>query len=455
MKIFNAISSIWSKFLAVFHEIFEICTIYKSVLFVIGLLAPKKVYPETEVQTNYAVLICARNEKAVIGNLIDSIHRQTYNKDKLTVFVVADNCDDNTAEIAREKGCVVYERFDKTRARKGWAMEFFFEQIQRDYGISTFDGYVVFDADNLLHPTFMEELNKAFVDTDESIVVGYRNTKNFDRNFISAGYGIHFMRSVVSYHRPRGMLNYSTHIAGTGYVIPSRLLKDGWHYTCLTEDTQFTLNSVADGEFIAFCEDAEFFDEQPYQVKVMARQRMRWTKGRLYSFLTTAHRLVKGIFTRGGMKSFACYDMFFYAFPNSVYHALRELAFPVIGFAIHFLVALVVGDAIGVAGTARAAGADPLTALAIFAAIATPLAKLASTWFKNALKGALVVIRERKKIHCSTPKLVFYTILFPWFDLIGGPLALCSLFSTTQWKPIKHDEDISIDQLTQNGGDNV
>ena len=261
MKIFNAISSIWSKFLAVFHEIFEICTIYKSVLFVIGLLAPKKVYPETEVQKNYAVLICARNEKAVIGNLIDSIHRQTYNKDKLTVFVVADNCDDNTAEIAREKGCVVYERFDKTRARKGWAMEFFFEQIQRDYGISTFDGYVVFDADNLLHPTFMEELNKAFVDTDESIVVGYRNTKNFDRNFISAGYGIHFMRSVVSYHRPRGMLNYSTHIAGTGYVIPSRLLKDGWHYTCLTEDTQFTLNSVADGEFIAFCEDAEFFDE--------------------------------------------------------------------------------------------------------------------------------------------------------------------------------------------------
>jgi hypothetical protein len=62
------------------------------------------------------------------------------------------------------------------------------------------------------------------------------------------------------------------------------------------------------------------------------------------------------------------------------------------------------------------------------------------------------VIRERKKIHCSTPKLVLYTILFPWFDLIGGPLALCSLFSTTQWKPIKHDEDISIDQLTQNGG---
>jgi hypothetical protein len=238
-------------------------------------------------------------------------------------------------------------------------------------------------------------------------------------------------------------------------VIPSRLVKDGWQYTCLTEETQFTLNSVADDEFIAFWEDAEFFDEQPYQVAVMARQRMRWTKGRLYSFLTTAHRLVKGIFTRGGMKSIACYDLFFYAFPNSVYHALRELAFPAIGWAIQFVIALFAGDALGVAEAAEAAGKDPLTALAIFAAIATPLARLAWIWLKNALKGALVVIRERKKIHCSTPKLVLYTILFPWFDLIGGPLALCSLFSTSQWKPIKHDEDISIDKLTGKGGDPV
>lgn len=449
MKIFNALLRGWSKFWAGFHKAFQLCTLYKQLLLVIGLLAPKKVYPETETKKRYAVIICARNERLVIGNLIDSIHAQTYDAEKLTVFVVADNCTDDTADICRNKGCVVYERFDKTRARKGWAMQYLFDRIKEDYGIDTFDGYVVFDADNLLHPNFMAELNKAFVATNDSIVVGYRNTKNFDRNFISAGYGIHFMRSVVNYHRPRGWLHSSTHLAGTGYVIPARLLQDGWKYTCLTEDTQFTLNSVADGEFIAFCEDAEFFDEQPYQVRVMMRQRLRWIKGRLYSFLTTFPRLIKGLFTKGGMKSFACYDLFFYAFPNSLYHALREIAAPLLGWLISLAAAWWIGDTAGIA--AQASEASRFSALALFAAVSAPLLRLGYTLLKSILVGTLIVIREHRRIHCSIPKLVLYTLLFPWFDLIGGPLALLALFTTSQWKPIKHDAAISIDQLTERG----
>ncbi len=442
MKIVHTLIHIWGKIVALFHQVFQICTLYKPILLVIGLLTSKKTYPDTETQKHYAILICARNEQAVIGNLIDSIRTQTYPRDKLTVFVVADNCTDRTAEICRQKGCVVYERCDPHHARKGYAMQFFFDRISADYGIDAFDGYVVFDADNLLHPNFMTEMNKAFVATDGSIVVGYRNTKNFDRNFISAGYGIHFMRSVVNYHRPRGWLGTATHIAGTGYLIPSRLVKDGWNYTCLTEDTQFTLNSVAKGEQIAFCEDAEFFDEQPYQVRVMMRQRMRWIKGRLYSFFSTLPRLFIGIFRKDVRKSFSCYDLLFYAFPSSLYHALREIAAPLIGWLFAFLTGLWIADA------SRAAS-DPREWTVLLAALITPLLKLGYTLLKNILVGALVVIRERKKIHCSLPKLIGYTILFPWFDLIGGPLALLALFSTTKWKPIKHDEAITIDQLTR------
>ena len=448
MKIYKLILKGWKAFLSGFHTVFEWASFYKTILFYLGLLCPKKVYPQTDVKKKYGIVICARNERLVIGNLIDSIRAQTYDPDLLTIFVVADNCTDNTADICREKGCVVYERHDPDHARKGWAMEFLFEKIRAEYGIDAFDGYVVFDADNLLHPTFIEELNKAFVATNDSIVVGYRNTKNFDQNFISAGYGIHFIRSVVSYHRPRGFLGTSTHIAGTGYVIPSRLVMDGWHYTCLTEDTEFTMNSVAAGEFVAFCEDAEFYDEQPYQVRVMARQRMRWTKGRLFAFFSTFPRLFMGIFKRKGIRQrFSCYDMIMYCFPNSVYHGLRELVFPALQWAITYAVTWMIGNAAGVAENAATADKNPVTALAIFAAIATPIVRLVWTFLKNALKGGLIVLREYKHIHCKPWKLVLYTFLFPWFDLIGGPLSIMALFSTTQWKPIKHDAAISIDQL--------
>ena len=82
----------------------------------------------------YAVLIAARNEEIVIGNLIESIHSQKYERSLITVFVVADNCTDNTAQIARNLGAVVYERFNKALVGKGYAMEYLLDRINDDYG---------------------------------------------------------------------------------------------------------------------------------------------------------------------------------------------------------------------------------------------------------------------------------------------------------------------------------
>ena len=79
----------------------------------------------------YAIVIAARNEKNVIGNLLDSIHMQDYPSDLITIFVVADNCTDNTAEIARSKGAIVYERFDNLHKTKGFALEYLFDCIER------------------------------------------------------------------------------------------------------------------------------------------------------------------------------------------------------------------------------------------------------------------------------------------------------------------------------------
>ncbi|MBR7070585.1 MAG: glycosyltransferase [Clostridia bacterium] len=459
LSAWKALSKGWKVLWKFFHKSYLSGRSYLKAYTFLGLILPKKTFPDAKIDHRYGVIICARNEHLVIGNLIDSIHAQNYDADKIHIFVIADNCTDNTAEICRQKGCTVYERFDKEHARKGYALQYGFRQIDRDFGIESLDGYIIFDADNLLHPDFIKELNKAF-DTGAGIAVGYRNTKNFDRNFISAGYGIHFYKSVAFSHRPRTWLGASTHLAGTGFVLASRLVKDGWHYTCLTEDTQFTLNAIADGEKIVFCEDAEFFDEQPYEVRVMIRQRMRWVKGRLYAFLSTLPRLIAGIFVHGWRalrsllritpespevtlehfwRGFSCYDMICYAFPSGIYYGFRQYVKPLVRwFCSAFLVSVFAGD------FAPRGFLGGMAKGLLFFLIDRGLA------FLNRIpKECLVVIRERKHIHCSLPKLIFYTLLSPWFDLIGAPLAICALFSTSTWKPIKHDEVISIDQLTE------
>ncbi len=413
---------------------------YKTVYSVIGFLCPPKRYPEADRMHTYNIIIAARNESAVIGNLLESIQKQDYDMSLVRVFVVADNCTDDglTASICRDHGAIVYERFDKTKARKGWALEYLFEQIARDFGIHSAEGYLFFDADNLLHPDYIREINKAF-DTGTDIAVGYRNSKNFDRNPISSAYGIHFYRSTMQLHRPRALLGLPTHIAGTGYVLRAELLENGWHFTSLTEDTQFTLSSVAKGRHIAFCEAAEFYDEQPYEFRVMIRQRLRWAKGRLFCFFRCGASLLGHIFVRpkgakhhGFRKRFACYDMFFYALPKAMLSALLSLLYAAISAVI-----------VGVTWELGDAGSSALNLLV----------SLGSSYLSYAFLGALTVIREHRHIHCSAPKCILYVFTFPMFDLVGLPISIASLFMKVKWKPIKHDEAIKVEDIVGDGAD--
>ena len=411
---------------------YSVLVLYRIVYVIVGFFCRSKTFPEARVQHTYGVIIAARNEERVIGNLIRSIRRQDYDQSRIRIFVVADNCTDRTAEICRELGAVVYERHDETRMRKGYALEFLFQQIQRDHGISSFDAYLFFDADNLLAPNFITEINKAF-DSCGEIAVGYRNTKNFDANFISAGYGFHFYQSTMAMHRPRSLFGQSTHIAGTGYAVSSKLLAGGWPYTCLTEDAQFYLTVIAQGRKIEFCEAAEFFDEQPTTVGVMVRQRLRWAKGRLACFFLLFPRLIRGIF-RCKERKFSCYDMFFYILPKSLLSALLSILYT----AASFLIALWTS---GVSGQAVFNG--------VRQALPGLFLALGVSWLRLFLLGALIAVRERRHIRCKTGKLFFYILLWPYFDLIGPPIAIASLFMRVKWKPIRHDQSIAIEELEQ------
>ena len=162
---------------SIIGSIFTAMLAYKTVYKIIGLFFTRKFAPAKN-NHKYAVVIAARNESAVIGNLLDSITEQDYPKELLTVFVVADNCTDNTAEIARNKGAVCYERFDDEHRTKGFALQFLFEKIEEDYGRQSFEGYFVFDADNLLKSDYIARRNDSF-DAGAKLIISYIYTKNF------------------------------------------------------------------------------------------------------------------------------------------------------------------------------------------------------------------------------------------------------------------------------------
>lgn len=268
--------------------------IYRTVYFIVGLFCTRKFKP-AKTNHKYGIVIAARNEEKVLGNLLDSIKKQDYPKNLLTVFVIADNCSDKTADIARNHGAICYERFDDTRKTKGYALEYLFDRIEEDYGRLSFDGYFVFDADNLLKRDYISRMNDAF-DSGEKIITSYRNIKNIDENWITMSFAVHWLRSIRENHRARSFFRLATNIQGTGYLFASEVVENGWHYTSLTEDRGLTADAVSQGYRISYQDKAEFYDEQTPNWKVAYNQKLRWSKGLLINFKESGWKLFVNIF---------------------------------------------------------------------------------------------------------------------------------------------------------------
>lgn len=160
-----------------------VCFLYQVVFFVIGALRGEVAPPKAKKLHRYAFFIAAHNEEAVIANLVRSIKDQDYPSELIEVFVVADACTDNTAQLAREAGAVVYERNDLARKGKSWVMDFGFDRILNEYP-DTFEGYFIFDADNVISRDYVSKMNDAF-DQGFHVVTSYRNSKNFGSSWIS------------------------------------------------------------------------------------------------------------------------------------------------------------------------------------------------------------------------------------------------------------------------------
>ncbi len=421
-------------------------------------------------------MVAARNEETVIAQLIDSIKQQDYPEELIDIFVVADNCTDSTAEVARSLGAVCYERFDQEHCTKGFALQFLINCIKRDYGIDTYEGYFIFDADNLLKGDYISRMNDSF-DSGEKIITSYRNTKNFGDNWIAASYGVHWLRTVRNEHRMRSTLHLATRIQGTGFLFASELIADGWNYTGLTEDRAFCADAVANGYKISYNNDAVFYDEQPVDIKIAMRQRIRWAKGHLQALKETGPTLLKHIFITEKTADreekyknapwykklinnirlrFMSFDMLTVVFPRSLGSVIKR-------WVVYILrVLLIFGGVISINAWY---GPDLLRIIlkwlgisvtnnshAIAAAwlLLFTIAGIVHGYLEGILTAVYIFIVEHKRIMpIKWYKKIWYCITFPIFDQIGKISMVIALFTKVEWKPIPHNASISIDEITK------
>lgn len=385
--------------------VFFVCYSYQFAYILVPYLKKEKPHKPAELH-RYAVLISARNEELVIGNLLDSISAQDYPSRLVRVFVVADNCTDETAKVARAHGAIVYERFNDKLVGKGYALEYLLDRIGEEYGD-------VFDADNLLSEDYISRMNETFSD-GYRIITSYRNSKNYGDNWISAGYALWFLREAKYLNNARYLLGTSCAVSGTGFMFSREILKScgGWPFHLLVEDIEFTIHNVVSGEKVGYCPRAVLYDEQPTKFSQSWKQRMRWARGYIQILRKYGGRLLHGIFAK---RSFSCFDMTMNIAPAVI---------------LSFL-GIIINAGAAVYSVLNGGGTDVL--LQSFGQL------ILNTCLMMFIIGAITTISEWKNIYCSTPKKILYAFTFPLFMLTYLPICIVALFHPVKWEPIVHD----------------
>ena len=363
----------------------------------------------------FMAIIPAHNEEGVIANLINSLKAQNYPKDLLDIYVIADNCTDNTAEVAKEAGAIVCKRFDSTKKTKGYALQWFLRQMIEEN--ANYDAFCVFDADNVVMPDFIKNMNKKLCQGEE-VVQGYRDIKNPTDSWVASGYALFYWTMHRFYHLARYNIGLSPLLNGTGFMVKFDVIKpNGWETKTLTEDIEFSLINMCNGKKLGWATDAIVFDEQPIGFRQSWTQRMRWSVGHIQCFKIYTKQLAKNTIKNKKMVSF---DGFLYLMGMPLLVASLTL--------ILLNIAMYTGHG--------------MTSLAFMASI---LKYLICTFVLTPLSALVVLALDKRKIKPMLKGLLCYPLFLGSWILIN---IKALIKPDTTWEKIEHVRSIDVEELS-------
>ena len=379
----------------------------------VGIFKKKKEKVLVDKKNNFAVIIAARNEEAVIANLIKSLKKQTYPKEHYEIYVIVNNCTDNTEEEARKAGAKVIVCTEKVKS-KGEVLKFTFNKLRKEKDI---DAYVIFDADNLVHKDFLSKMNDS-LNMGYSVVQGFRDTKNVSDNWLSCSYAIMYYIQNLFLNKSRYNLGKSSFINGTGFVIKKELIdKNGYDPKTVTEDIEFVAMCAINGEKIAFNDEAITYDEQVNKFIPSLKQRKRWSIGTMECLRAYFTDLVKAGFKN---RRFECFDIIIF-YLSIVVHVIGNLApiFAILGLFINF---------------------KKLTTAYFVSTLAISLC----SYVIGVVLRAFLLKKYNKSIKGNIGGILFFDL----FLLSWAPVNFVCLFlKKCNWESIKHDRNIDIEEV--------
>ncbi len=253
--------------------------------------------------TRFALLIAARNEADVIGNLIASLQRQSYPAELYDIYVAPNNCTDHTRGIAAACGARIFDPVGEIRS-KGEVLSQFVGTCMTE---NKYDAICVFDADNIVHPDFLLHMNRARL-SGARVAQGFKNSKNPGDTAVAASFSIYFWIIDRFYNASREALGLSSFVTGTGFMVTLPFLRKmgGWNTRTITEDYEFSAQCVLAGERVHYVADAIVYDEQPLTFIQSWKQRRRWSTGNFDSSKYYLKDLCKAAVRR---RSLLCLDL--------------------------------------------------------------------------------------------------------------------------------------------------
>lgn len=261
-----------------------------------GMLPSRERAPKTPAAKldKLAIVIPAHNEAAAIVRCVRSVAACTM-PDSLeaAILVVADNCTDATAELARRANARVLERSDSTQRGKGFALKFAF-QILLDEG---FDAVLVVDADSVVDSNFLLETVRLFRAGADGVQARYL-VLNPEASLRTRLMNVAFMAFNILRARGRERLGMSVGIFGNGFGLTKTTLEaDPYDSHSLVEDLDYHLQLVQTGKKIVFAGGTGVRGEMPTGGRGASTQRARWEGGRLRAAIQNLPRLIAGLIT--------------------------------------------------------------------------------------------------------------------------------------------------------------
>jgi glycosyltransferase involved in cell wall biosynthesis len=266
-----------------------------------AVLLPDKGRLPTGARTQVAVLVPAHDECSTIGDTVSGAKQQLRAQDR--IIVIADNCSDDTASIARAAGAEVVVRNDIERRGKGFALD---AGIRHLAATMIPDAVIILDADCSLGPRAVELL--ACASSEHDAPVQCLNLMKKSAPDTTGTNLAEFAWRIKNDLRPTGFarLGLPCQLMGTGMALPWRLVSGKNLGTGhITEDLVFGLSLALDGHPPVFCRSAIVMSDFPVRMEAKEQQKARWVHGYLTVLRQDLLRLIRAAIVKRDFSLFA------------------------------------------------------------------------------------------------------------------------------------------------------